>query len=153
MKPKTEFRFGVGASSILMILTVLALAALALLSLVNARGNAALAARSRTMTVAAFTADAEAQRTLALMDEVMAENASEDWTPKLLAARLARAGLADVTLDEDYHFAFALDAGVGRELHVEGILTPTALPRYTLTRHQLVAAALPAAPAAPLAMP
>ena len=153
MRTKTEFRFGVGASSILMILTVLALAALAMLSLGSARTNEALAERSRAMAVAVFSADAEAQRKLAQMDQVIAENAADSPTAALLAARLAEAGLADVTLGDGFLFAFTVDAGAGRELHVEGILTPEALPRYTLTRHQLIAGEMPDAPAAELAMP
>jgi len=138
VKQRSDYRVGVGATSILMILVVLALAALSLLSLSSARNNETLAQRNLSMTLSYYQAAAEAQRTLAAMDTLISENRAgaqdaDDWN-----ALFADHGLETVTVNEDGTFSFSLDAGAERALVVEGALTPNASPRYTLTRHELV---------------
>ena len=137
-KPGSEYRVGVGASSVLMVLVVLALAALSLLSLGSARSNAALSDRNRTMTLGYYQAAAQAQQTLAAMDELAMENASVVTDFNGWNALFARNGLGNVTLGEDGAFSFALDAGAQRSLAVEGTFSPSSAPRLTLTRHELV---------------
>ena len=67
MNRKTDYRVGVGASSILMVLVVLALAAMSLLSLSAARNSEALGDRALDMTTNYYQAVSEAQRMLAAM--------------------------------------------------------------------------------------
>jgi len=137
-KTGSEYRVGVGASSVLMVLVVLALAALSLLSLGSARSNAALSDRNRTMTLGYYQAAAQAQQTLAAMDELAQENASVVTDASGWNALFARNGLGNITVGEDGIFSFALDAGAQRSLVVEGNFTPALFPRLTLTRHELV---------------
>ena len=142
MKQRLEFRIGVGASSILMILVVLALAALSLLSLSSARNNQALSQRNLSMALRYYQAAAEAQQKLAAIDAVLAEHAgntaAEDWQ-----ARFDAQGLSDVAVSDDMTFRFSLDAGAQRELAVAGTLSPDQSPRYTLTVHELRNVAIP----------
>lgn len=137
MKQRPEYRVGMGASSIMMILVTLALAALSLLSFYVARSNAALSQRNRDMVVSYYNAAAEVQRTLAELDEA--------FTPEAVAWRAAldsidrdpaRADVRLVLLDGG-GFSMAVDAGGGRELAVEGTLGPAAESGLTLKRHQL----------------
>lgn len=76
-KPKTEYRVGVGASSILMILVVLALTALSLLSFSGARHAEVMAKRNVDMVTAYYAATAEAQEKLAVLDSMLATLAAE----------------------------------------------------------------------------
>ena len=136
-REKGEYRVGVGASSVLMILVVLALTALSLLALGSARNTEALTRRGQQMVVSYYEAAADAQ--LRLM-------AADQW---LLTARKSavdeagyRQALAE-TLPEGFAlteegFAFTLDAGNGRRLAVEARITPLAESgaRYVVTRHQ-----------------
>ena len=137
MKQKTEYRVGVGASSILMILVVLALTALSLLSLSSARNNQALSDRTLSMTVQYYEAAATAQRKLAAMDAALAQHAGAALSRAEWQSVFDAAGLSDVGLTGALAFAFTVDAGAGRTLAVEGMLTPDALPRYRLTCHEL----------------
>ncbi len=136
MKQRGEYRAGVGASSILMILVVLALAALSLLSLSSARNNEALSQRNLAMTLSYYGAAAGAQRTLAAMDALVAENPGAD--AERLNELFAAHSLDTVTVSDGGAFAFSLDAGAERLLVVEGVLSPGATPRCALTRHELV---------------
>ena len=138
MKQQSDYRVGVGATSILMILVVLALAALSLLSLSSARNNENLAQRNLSMTLSYYQAAAEAQRTLAAMDTLVVENRAQTQDADGWNALFAAHGLETVTVTKGGTFSFSLDAGEERALVVEGTLTPNALPRYTLTRHELV---------------
>ncbi len=137
-KSGSEYRVGVGASSVLMVLVVLALAALSLLSLGSARSNASLSDRNRTMTLGYYQAAAQTQQTLAAMDELAQENASVVTDTSGWNALFARNGLGNITIGEDGNFSFALDAGAQRSLVVEGTFSPSLSPRLKLTRHELV---------------
>lgn len=137
-KTGSEYRVGIGASSVLMVLVVLALAALSLLSLGSARSNAALSDRNRTMTLGYYQAAAQAQQTLAALDELTQKNAASLTDSIGWNALFARNGLGNVTVDEDGSFSFSLDAGAQRSLVIEGNFMPSLSPRLTLTRHELV---------------
>ncbi len=148
-----EYRIGIGASSVLMILVVIALAALSLLSLGNARGSSTLSDRNLSMTLSYYQATAKAQQMLGAMDGLEKEYAAGSPNADGWNALLAAHGLPDITIDEDGTFAFSLDAGAGRSLAVEGTFTPDSVPRFTLTRHELTAAAETQEPSMNLLIP
>lgn len=143
MKQKPEYRVGMGASSIMMILVTLALAALSLLSFYVARSSAALSQRNRDMVVSYYRAAAEVQRTLAELDEA--------FTPEALAWRAALDRIDSappqverrLVLLDGGSFRITVDAGGGRELAVEGTLNPATESGVTLKRHQLISAPAP----------
>ena len=137
MKPRCEYNIGIGASTILLILVVIALAALSLTSLGSARNNAALSDRNLEMTLAYYTAAAQAQRTLAAMDAVIAEYADTFTNVDALKTLFAFHGLSNVKVYSNYTFTFFVNAGAQRLLEVGGTLSPGQAPRYTLTRHTL----------------
>lgn len=143
MRIKTEYRIGVGASTILMILVVLALAALSLLSFNSARSNAALSQRNLAMTLSYYDAAAQAQQKLALMDALLADPTVEATDAAAISSLYAAHALQDVTLSSGLAFSFHLDAGAGRTLNVEGLLSPGSSPRYTVTRHELTSPSAP----------
>jgi len=143
MNTKAEYRIGVGASTILMILVVLALAALSLLSFSSARSNAALSERNLTMTLSYYQATAQAQQKLAMMDALLADHATDAIDTNSIISLFVEHGLQDITLSENMTFTFQIDAGAGRTLRVEGTLTPVSYPRYTVTRHELTSQTLP----------
>lgn len=141
-REKSEYRVGVGASSVLMILVVLALTALSLLALSSARDTEALSRRNQSMVVDYYEAAADAQ--LRLME-------ADQW---LAAARAAADGgvdfeqaLADALPEgfslTDYGFAFQQSAGDDRVILVEADIAPPGQPgpRYTVTRHQSIGTA------------
>lgn len=142
MRQKTEYRVGVGASSILMILVVLSLTALSLLSLSSARNNQALSERNLGMTVQYYEAAANAQRKLAAMDAALEKHAGTLFSRAAWQSIFDAEGLTDVSLTDELTFAFTVDAGAGRTLAVEGTLTPNTQPRYRLTCHELRSSAL-----------
>ena len=140
MKHKTDYRIGIGASSILVILVVLALTALSLLSYNSAHTNKALTARNRDMTVAYYDASATAQRCLAELDAALL--AHRDEATDIEAWRVALQKLPfDIELTDigaEIRFDFSVDAGSNRSIEVSGVLTPAAATRYRVTRHELV---------------
>ena len=138
MNRKTDYRVGVGASSILMVLVVLALAAMSLLSLSAARNSEALGDRTMDMAVDYYQAAAEAQRMLAAMDATLADHAAEVPDSATWQAMLQAHGVPDIQVAADLTYTFSVNAGAQRILEVSGLLTPTQPQRYTLTRHQLI---------------
>ena len=118
MRQKTEYRVGVGASSILMILVVLSLTALSLLSLSSARNNQALSDRNLSMTVQYYEAAASAQRKLAAIDAVLVQHAGAALTRAQWQSVFDAESLTDIRLTDALTFAFTVDAGGGRVLSV-----------------------------------
>ena len=153
MKPNPEYRVGIGASSILMILVVLALAALSLLSLGSAKNSAALSQRNLQMTLTYYQAAAEVQRDLSVMDSLIAEHAGQSLTSAEWGALFSAHGLQGLTIADNMTFSLSTYAGAQRLLLVEGSLTPAGVPRYTLTRHELSNQAPLEEPTLPVAMP
>ena len=151
MRQKAEYRIGVGASSILMILVTLALAALGLLSLYAAKNNAALCKRNLEMTVQYYHAADDTQRILAAIDQSL--------TPEAIARREAISSfvchwtgeVVPVTVQEGGSFAFSVGAGAGRTLTTEGAVQPDGT--VTLTRHALVSAPAPTETPLPVYQP
>lgn len=151
MRQKAEYRIGVGASSILMILVTLALAALALLSLYAAKNNAALCKRNVEMAVQYYRAADDTQHILAAIDESL--------TPDAIAKREAISSfvchwtgeVVPVAVQQSGSFAFAVGAGAGRTLTTEGSVQPDGT--VALTRHTLVSAPAPTQTPLPVFQP
>jgi len=141
---KTEFRVGVGASSILMVLVVLALTAVSLLSFQSALNAEALTNRNLQMTTAYYEASARAQERLAAMDAVLAEAGAEGVADaKGIFDRLVTLNFLELKVwqaDDGLAFSFAEDAQDDRRVEVQGFLTPSEPVRYRVTRYQLVSA-------------
>ena len=142
-KPKTEYRVGVGASSILMVLVILALTAVSLLSFRSARNAEVLAKRSSLMTAAYYQASASAQEQLATLDAALAEMLVSQTSPDVKAMKEQLGSLQleelDVWQEDDLMaFSFVVDAEYDRQLKVEGLLPMTGTERYRLTHYQLM---------------
>ena len=90
MKQKTEFHFGVGASSILMIFTVLCLTVFSVLTFSTARADQRLTEKALDGTREYYAADRQAEETLARIDGIL-EKAKDLPTAKQL---LAEAGFS-----------------------------------------------------------
>jgi len=163
-KPKAEYRVGVGASSIMMILVVLAMTALSLLSFSSAQKAEVMGKRSVTMITAFYEAAANVQQKLGIIDNILME-AEKDWMKgeipavgeealkvddahdtdpsqmQLLLTAFANHGLVDVPIDEfegNVHFFFSIDAGYERVIQVKGTIKLGESPRYQITTHELV---------------
>ena len=163
-RPKAEYRVGVGASSIMMILVVLAMTALSLLSFSSAQNAEVMADRNMAMVTAYYQAAGNVQYTIAFMDDILME-AENDWMAggppttgeeapsgddsqdtsaspmQLLWKAFDNRGLTAVSLDEeeeDIKFTFSTDAGYERMILVKGIINLGMNPRYRITAHELV---------------
>ena len=143
-RAKTEYRVGVGASSILMVLVVLALTAVSLLSFQSALNAEALTNRNLQMTTAYYEASARVQQKLAAMDAALAgAGAEETFDEEDVTAALELLGLAELNVwqtRDGLAFSFVEDAEDDRRIEVQGFLTLTESTRYRVTRHQLVSA-------------
>jgi len=137
MKHKAEYRVGVGASSILLILVVLALTALSLLSLKAAQDNAALTERNVSMTLAYYEAAANVQHTIAAMNEKRLElDLTNDEALSAYRTYLTKQ-FAVVELSDDLTFTMTANAGDEREVIVEGAVIPGITGGISITRHEL----------------
>lgn len=138
---QTEYRVGVGASSILMILVVLALAALSLLAFGSARSTEALTARNAEMTAAYYQAAAEAQHRVAAIDTAVMQYRIMDPTPAFDELWFASQGIQAEWQQAEAGLAFVLEmpAGEKRVLRVTGEAYPEGERRYRLTSHTLLA--------------
>lgn len=134
-KQRMEYRIGVGAPVILMILVVVALAVLSLLSWIGARNDAGYSNRSIEMTAAYYQAAEQAQMDLMALDEQLlaAWQDSED-------AEAYDAHLRSLGMDAQRSLRWTEDAGDARSLVVEIRLTPfeqARNSRYEITGHWL----------------
>lgn len=135
----TEYRVGVGASSILMILVALALTALSLLALGSARNTAALTARNVEMTEAYYQAAAELQQRLAAIDQAVLgyrqqSDAAFDET------WFSACGVEAIWTENDGGLDFLLEipAGERRVLRATGAAYPRGDERCVLKTHELL---------------
>lgn len=140
---KGEYRVGVGASSILMVLMVLALTAISLLSFSTARNAEVLTKRNVVMTTAYYEATTRVQQKLAAMDTLMMEKQKEATTMDAESLRedLRNLGITDIQIlreNENWEFLFFEDAGYERQIRVEGILSLSGSSRYQVRQHQLI---------------
>lgn len=134
-KQRMEYRIGVGAPVILMILVVVALAVLSLLSWIGARNDAGYSSRSIQMTAAYYQAAEQAQMNLMALDEQLlaAWRDSED-------AAAYDEYLCALGMDAQRILRWTEDAGDERSLVVEIRLTPyeqVENSRYEITGHWL----------------
>ena len=141
-KPKTEYRVGVGASSILMVLVVLALTAVSLLSFQSARNADVLTKRNLQMTLAYYQASAKAQEKLAGMDALLAEILEDSGIPteEDLAGHAEQLEMEEFEVwleGEGMTFSFVEDAGYQRRLEVGGILAEDDGMRFQITKYML----------------
>lgn len=141
-KGKAEYRVGVGASSIVMMLVVLALTAMSLLALSSAQNTSKLISRSETMTLGYYQAADEAQRRLAAMDQTLFElRAQPSITQSEFENTLKQNKDFGIAIDADgITFSFECDAGESRALLVQGTVSGLAETgaRYTLQKHALI---------------
>ena len=70
---KRKVALGPGAASLILIVVVLSLAMLAMLMQISSRNDLSLASRSAEMTARVYDLNAEAERKLAFLDEVLLE--------------------------------------------------------------------------------
>ena len=117
MKEKQQYRMGVGASSILMIIVVLCITALSVLSFSNARANLTLAQRRQSYIEESQRAAAEAQRVLSRVDALLLEAGT---TPDVYEQRVLELELPDVelTVSEDLVITFQIPFGEEQALEM-----------------------------------
>ena len=141
-KPKTEYRVGVGASSILMVLVVLALTAVSLLSFQSARNADVLTKRNLQMTLAYYQASATAQEKLAGMDNLLAKLQKDNGVPteESLASLAEQLEMEEFEVwleGEEVAFSFVEDAGYQRRLEIKGVVPTNGADRYQVTKYML----------------
>lgn len=66
-----NYRIGPGAASLLLVVVIVSMSVLGLLALISARNDYKLTQRAAEFTVAEYTASAQAERTLALLDGIL----------------------------------------------------------------------------------
>lgn len=139
-KSKGEYRVGVGASSVLMILVVLAMTALGLLSLGSARQTEAQTKRNLQTTIDYYTAADSAQAAIARIDGAAADYAAqgggEPFDRLWFSAYDIDARFTDEQ-DGVVGFTLTLPAGDEHELTVKGTVSPTGSPRVNVSVHAL----------------
>ena len=77
MNNRKEYNIGPGAASLMLIVVVLSMSVLAMLAMMNARSDNRLSTRSAEVTEQVYALDAQAERTLAELDGVLAECAAQ----------------------------------------------------------------------------
>ena len=115
-------RAGLGVPSLTLILLTLCLTLLGTLSLADARAEQSLRKRQEALTTAYYQAAWEVQRTLACMDEQMAQAYARCFDEEAYAQQctaLTSAGDTAIEWTDDAHAVFYLDAGFERRLCVE----------------------------------
>lgn len=138
-REKADYRVGIGASSILMILVVLALATLSLLAFGSARNTEALTRRNVEMTCAYYEAEARSQEQLMRIDQAVLDFCQREdgvlepaWFDQYeIPAQWEKT-------EDGLRFTLTTDAGDGRLLRTVGLVHAEADKRYTLERHVLV---------------
>lgn len=138
-KQQTEYRVGVGASSVLLILVVLAMAALALLAFGSARNTEALTGRNIEMTEAYYEAAAEVQRRLAAIDQAVLEYREQGGDAQMDENWFSDHGAQAEwqPADGGMHFIITVSAGAQRVIRATGTALPQGDERYTLESHTL----------------
>lgn len=141
MKAKSEYRIGVGASSIVMMLVVLSLTAMCLLAFSSARNTKTLISRAQSMSVEYYRAADEAQRRFAALDQKLLElREKPDIDDKAFKKALRSLEGYEIAFNDAITFSFELDAGEERYLLVEGTISDLTASgeRCRITKHTLV---------------
>ncbi|MCH5287623.1 MAG: hypothetical protein J1E43_09380 [Christensenellaceae bacterium] len=74
---RKEYQIGPGAASLMLIVVVLGMSVLGLLAMMNARGDNRLSMRSAEVAEETYGLSSDAERSLAVLDAVLAECASQ----------------------------------------------------------------------------
>ncbi len=82
---KRKVALGPGAASLILIVVVLSLAMLAMLMQISSRNDLSLASRSAEMTARVYDLNADAERKLAFLDEILIECRKEIKTGDMQA--------------------------------------------------------------------
>lgn len=133
---KSEYRVGIGASSVLMILVVLAMTALGLLSLGSARQTEAQTERNLQTTVAYYEAAARIQQKLLLIGEAAREYAAQEGAPDSWFDTHAIDGVQWTQSDATVGFMLSEPMDDEHVIAARGVLGGGARP--TLTQHTLI---------------
>lgn len=134
---KTDYRVGIGSSSVLMILVVLTMTALGLLALGSARQTEKQTRRNLEASLGYYEAAARVQRALADIDDAIAEYGETGATEQQYAERTPES----VEWSQDngtLAFTITEDAGDGRTLVAEGETGAEGDGRYVLKSHTLI---------------
>jgi len=132
---KREYRIGPGAASLLLVAVVVSLSMLALMALINARGDHRLTERSVRFTVSEYTASAQAERSLAQLDAVLAECA-QDAADDACYLELAAQRLPEGMYLQERTVHWEEESQYGRTLMCAVELAPLGSEvRYAWTQH------------------
>ena len=136
---KSDYRMGMGASSVLMILVVLAMTALGLLSLGSARQTEAQTKRNLQTTLHYYEAAADVQKALAELDEALYELQAdgESLDTATLATRMPHTTFR-TEADGSMTFELLMPAGDEHQLVVRGDILAANGARYAVNEHALV---------------
>lgn len=135
---KQEYRVGVGASSLLMILVVLCLATLAILSYLSAATDEKFTLREVEMAEGAYAAEARAQEALAALDGLLLDE-TNGADAEALSEALSGAGF-DAEAEAGDALRLSFDAGADRALVVRVRVRPEAGEggaRFQLLEHRV----------------
>lgn len=138
MNQPSEYRVGVGASSILMIFIVLCLTTLGVLSFVSAKANLSLTDRRTQQVTAYYESNARADALIAEIDAIISEARKDaDSFEETLADRLNN--LDDVVSFKDSVVSLRLPVGTTQALNIDlQVLAQDAALRYSVIRHETV---------------
>ena len=140
-KARQEYRFGIGAASMLLIFIILCVTTLSVLSLSGARADMALAKRNRDMQLAYAHAAVKVQEVLAEVDAFLLSArsiaASQEEYEGLIQALHIALPYFEVSGSDIF---FDVDAGFERSIEVFLSVLPyeeTESGRYRIARHAL----------------
>lgn len=138
---KSEYRMGIGTSSILMIFVVLCLTTLGVLSFASARNNLTLSQKRQTQVESYYAASAEAERILSQIDTILIETRKDTGNfAQNVYARLTKDGRFWVT--EDLCVTFYVEINNVQLLQViVSVEEPISAKRYTLLEHSVIISA------------
>ncbi len=137
---KADYRVGVGASSVLMILVALAMAALGLLAFGSARMTETLTRRNVDVSAAYYEAAAKVQEKLCEIDgAALAYRRLGGGSPLDAAWFEARGpeGVEWTAVHGELYFMYETDAGEDRVLTARGRMLTQGGARYELLEHTL----------------
>lgn len=130
-----EYHVGPGAVSLLLIIVVVSMSVLGLLSLISARGDLKLTERAIAFSVGEFGASAEAERSLAALDEVLYECARNYENDEEYISAVADM-LPDGMEIEERIVKWTEKGDAGRELVCAVLINPLdSKIRFTWVRH------------------
>ena len=141
MKRKVTFAPGVGIPSVILMVVVLCMSILAVLAFMSARNDKALADRSAEVTVSVYRVDANAERTLSQIDELLLSCGAEAADTESYREALAACLPEGVYIDTETGVISWTEEDGGRTLLCEiDTGAPGEAVRYSWRKHTLLAA-------------